>query len=209
MKTRNLLLGIFIFTFSVSKAQIIKVSNGIGISKFAAKGQSYDKSVSAYVFSIGLAYLSTDYYELMTELGCYQKGGVKDIQVNGENEIISKNIESRLNYLHFNTIIRGKLPIRHFSVFAGIGPKVDFILKSKTNVSRIYIQDSPFDLDRSRLHKTIWGIKPEIGILREFNRIRLELSGSYIVDIGKIDNQNNNFRGNTFVCMLSVGYNFY
>lgn len=206
MKNKKLLILAFSLAAVVCNAQILKVSNGMAVSKLVSNGISYDRPLTSYCIMVGGEYLSTQYYEFSTEVGIYQKGGIQDIPVNSEDKVISSDIKNQIKYFHLNTTFRGKLPLQGITFFAGIGPKVDILLKSKTNTDRAYIQNTSFDMHKSHLNHILWGIQPEIGIMKEVNRIKLELGTSYIYDIGYLDNQNNKAKGNTFVITFAIGY---
>ena len=111
-----------------------------------------------------------------------------------------------------NTTFRVKYPIEKFNVYVGIGPKVDIPISSHCNLGfDSFYPESPLNFKREKL-KTSFGFIPELGCMYDINQFRLSLNASWLVNFGKIyDNETVSEMGikvtnNVFMLRLGVGY---
>lgn len=204
---KYIILFISILIYFPGYSQVVKLENGMSISNFQSPTNPYDRSIKSYMIAASISYLITPHYEILSKIGFYNKGGIKDIMVNSETITnIASNVRNKMGYLHLNTNIRGKLPIKNFSIFAGCGPKIDILMNSRSNVNRINLGETALNLANDKLHRVIFGLVPEVGIMYELNRMRLEFNSLYIYDMNHIDNQNFKLKGNSLLLIISVGY---
>lgn len=205
MKKAIIILGFILCTVNIY-SQIVSVSNGIAISKIQSS-IGYENPIYTYSISLSLNYLNAKYYEVSSRIGWYNKGGNTDIQlVDCNGDIIANNISNTMGYLQLGTNFRGKLPLGKFALFAGCGPKIDILLKTKSNISTNYISpNTDLDLTKRTLKSAVFGINPEIGIMYETDQLRFEISSSYICDLHHIDKNDLNIKGNSLLLLFSIG----
>ena len=191
-------------------AQTIKISNGLSVSSIKGKEIVFDLlSENRYDYSgfVGLNYWHHNYFYLSSEIGYASKGGKKKYMISRiENEMTRS-----VNYLHLNTTFRAKFPAKNYYFYAGIGPKVDFLIgndvilsnnnwfgfiekenpapPSPSNGQIVSIPDNKESVrfKNYTLNKALFGLKPEIGFEYYFaDKFMLGVNASYPINTGSI-----------------------
>ena len=212
--TKRVLYIVFVLLMSriCISAQIVKVSNGLSVSSIKTEvWKDLDKNRYDYSGFAGLNYFYHKYFFLSSEIGYASKGGKNTIELNtvDGSQIYYLTTNERVNYLHCNTTFRVKYPSKHYYFYAGIGPKIDFLLSSerlffgdinlvgpfrkKNPVTPPYFvqtrsvsENREYEIIRDyTLNRVLFGFKPEIGFDYFFSdRLMLGISASYHINIG-------------------------
>lgn len=219
MKNKLIILLTIIAVFAnleVCSSQVLKIKNGITFSKMS--GDPVDilnKQVTLYTGFIGLDYWEHDYFYLSSEIGYLRKGGKEYISLPGLDEenpffpLSNRYLKANIDYLQLNTTFRVKYLFDNVNLFAGLGPKIDILLRNKMNY-----ENGPIDYFgtynlNGNIRPISLGLKPEIGFYFDINRIRIEGNLVYYINFGRLDNieGNKNKVGNKSIsALLSVGY---
>ncbi|MDO4224374.1 MAG: hypothetical protein Q4C75_00580 [Bergeyella zoohelcum] len=189
-----------VFLLSIlSYSQTIKVKNGFSITSIDSNVVSVlDKSVYAYSGSIGMEYLERDRFSLNTEIGYTQKGG-KEI-----NPLIQgkySEYQKKWDYLFLLTTFRYKFPVYNDFLFVGVGPRVDYLLDKKNNFTNTLYEEG-YSLERY-----VIGINPEVGFVKNTEKISYGIEFSYLLGVTKIGGtEYNKLKSNAFTISLNLGY---
>ncbi|RFS17077.1 hypothetical protein [Emticicia sp. C21] len=112
------------------------------------------------------------------------------------------DVLEKADYLHLNTTFRYIfIKDKVLNVFIGAGPFVNLALGDKILKSSIYngfLQYSNF----------YFGGRPEIGISKEINRFRIDLTGQYMFNLTPSIESRGDIKltNNTYSCNLTLGY---
>ena len=207
--------------FKVSKKQkefapavIVKIANGLSVSSINTDEQFDLLDEKRYDYSgfVGINYFYHQYFFLSSEIGYASKGGKKTVEltdIHGNPSYYFMPNE-QVNYLHFNTTVRIKYPAKQYYFYAGIGPKIDFLLSNdrlffdSENIPLIPIhKNNPatqpyrvhtrsvsdnrenFAFENYTLKRVLFGFKPEIGFDYCFaKKFMLGISASYHINMG-------------------------
>lgn len=199
-------------------SQVVKVENGLSLSWM--KGDNLENKLSAYSVMLGCDYLEHDWFYLSSEIGYIKKGGKDNVydrfyEEDNYASVGYAGIKSKLNYLHINTSFRVKHSFDKLTIYAGIAPTIDFLLKEKSNTK---FEDKEYKEDFNA-NKVVLGIKPEIGVFYDINKIRISLNVSYlrnithIAKIGELNyphfeekNRQGYINNNTLLMSVGIGY---
>ena len=191
----------------------MKVSNGLSVSSI--KGETvvfdfYDEYRYDYSGFVGLNYWHHNYFYLSSEIGYVSKGGKKKIDTRWGWDSDYMVMTRSVSYLHLNTTFRAKFPAKNYYFYAGIGPKVDFLMGNDVilNDNRLYgfikkenlTPSSPSSkemvisnnmeaviFENYTLNRVLFGLKPEIGFDYYFaDRFLLGVNASYHINIGSM-----------------------
>ena len=211
-----------VFLLAVSwfcvNAQTIKVSNGLSMSSIQTEVfDFFNDNRFAYSGFIGLNYFYRNFFYLSSEIGFASKGGQSTILAHDLTGMHTAYAEwsTSLNYLHLNTTFRARFPMRNFHFYAGIGPKVDFLISNREiNFGDGMIlwhmrRENPLPPDPPNsipcigrykelvmlknytFNRVLFGLKPEIGFSYYFpNRLMLGVNASYHLTMGNIGRNN-------------------
>lgn len=190
-----------LFCSYLSFGQTIKLKNGIGITNLSAKNfPVLEKKIVVYSGSVGIEYLESEKSLINTELGYSQMGGKED------NPLILNEyskFSKKWNYLFFLTTFRYKFLFENNYVYLGLGPEVNYLLNDKND-----FKGTPYN-DLYALKKINFGIVPEIGFVKEYNKLKYGLELSYMFDVsGVASSSANKLRSNNFKAGISLGYKF-
>lgn len=188
---KYVLVFTFILTSMMLKSQVISVDNGFSYSstKYNSMAKcnhnSYSMFISIdylqnknYYISSQIGYLSTGYFAYTYDYA----GGIDD-----SHKLISDEI-------HINTTFRYRVPINHFYAYVGLGPKMDYSFNKREGIKGN-------DLPKINNFKNMFGVKVDLGICWDLNRVRLGLNAAYISNLNQGEYDVNKYR-----CGLSIGY---
>ncbi|MDR2968706.1 MAG: hypothetical protein LBV32_03765 [Tannerellaceae bacterium] len=202
MKHYILLFITTIIPFFNTKAQVVKINNGLSISKMKNDKLSlFEKTIDTYSLFFGIDYLSGKYYEMSSEVGYIAKGGKEQgVYINDNPNYNTWNIIAKKSYININTTFRLKFPFNNSYIYAGAGPKIDFIT-GNNEFKNIY-------LSGYKLSNTIFGLKTEIGINQILNRNFLAgISTCYWIDFNRFAYSDYTRLGNrTISIFITIGY---
>ena len=201
---KNLFLISFLFFAKSVKAQItkssyLKIDNGIMLSSFRSNPNLpiLANNTVNYSTSLGIDYLQKKWFYLSSQIGCARIGGqeTNDGLIGTNDYKISENSD----YIHLNTTFRTTTQRKELNVFAGIGPFVNFLVSSKKLKSELY--------SGYRFRDIYAGGKAEIGIGQDFDKMRINLVGSYMFNLSPSASTDFiTLNNQTYSAMLSVGY---
>jgi len=205
-------------------AQIIKVSNGLSVSSIKGETEVFDFfNEYRYDYSgfIGLNYCYHNYFFLSSEIGYVSKGGKRKYEIwemgtgiTGTETIgwlvDDGETTKSVNYLHLNTTFRIKFPAKNYYFYAGVGPKVDFLIGNDVILSDWHLYGlikkekitppSPSTkemiisnnmetviFENYTLNRILFGLKPEIGFDYCFaDKFMLGINASYHINTGNV-----------------------
>ncbi|WP_343693247.1 hypothetical protein [Chitinophaga sp.] len=153
-------------------SQVIKIDNGIAINSL--KGDKFDLfsgKVASYSGLVGLEYFERKWFYLSSEIGYLKLGGKENGTVDG----VSTRDEQTWNYGHINTSFRARVVNRKTEFYLGAGPYANLLLGSGAFDKAQY--------DGYSAERVNWGLKGELGITQDINRIRIGLNGSYLIPL--------------------------
>jgi hypothetical protein len=177
-------------------SQVIKFDNGITFNSL--KGDKFDLfpgKVNAYSALVGLEYFERKWFYLSSEIG-YLKLGGKD---NGTIDGIPTHNEQTWNYGQINTSFRARTTSRKTEFYLGGGPYANVLLGSGTFDNELY---NGYTAERVN-----WGIKSELGITQNINKVRIGVNGSYLLPISAtVKSQYTKMNLRSPAIYLSLGY---
>jgi len=188
----------FIVFFCVTgKAQVIKIENGFAIANLKLKNIKFnDRSFLPYQMSVGLDYMDKGWFMLSSNVGYLRKGcSMKGVDIDP-----NVKVKMKFDYLTANTTFRVKTPsLENVTAYAGVGPRLDVFLKGSAQVE---------DLRDEKLHgirNFQIGLKTEVGLNYDIQRIQLGLNFSYLPTFNSVF-ERGEVKDRTFTFGLSVGY---
>jgi len=206
MKKNNCILVICLLVcISTSiKSQVLKIENGIAfanqVMKVSGGGKYTGETIHPYQVSAGIEYMNKDWYYLSSSIGYLRKGegGILDSPENGTPY---QKLTVVHDYITANTTFRAyKSTTSGFEFYAGAGPRLDYILKSKFEGKHL---EESIELSKGR--KVIVGLKGEVGINYRFGKMLTGLNFSYLPSFMK-QHKDLNIRDRTFTLGLVLGY---
>lgn len=191
-------------------AQVITLENGFGITSMRAKKASTNK-VYPYQMSLGYQYLDKGWYNLSSNIGYTRRGGQVKIPYNSitgaewSGRITEKD---KLHYLTLSTTFDIKKTSRDgYTFFIGVGPRLDFNLKSVvTTYSDFDDTVSDYKSTKEKLdgiHPVLFGLKCVGGIRKDFRNMQLGFNIAYLPSFTCLSD---GIRDRTFTFGLSLGY---
>ena len=191
-----------------SFSQVIKLEHGLNFTWM--KGDDLYEKRPTYSVMLGCDYFEHDWFYLSSEIGYIKKGGedtVYDYSVLQEGEWSRYGYArrtARLNYLHVNTSFRVKHSFDKVTLYVGVAPTLDFLMRDNC--------DTRFDYrrykDEYNSKKVVLGIKPEIGAYYNVDeKLRVMFNLSFmrnITSVGEI--KNNSLDNHTVALSLGIGY---
>lgn len=191
-----------------SFSQVVKLEHGLAFSWM--KGDHLENKLPTYSVMLGCDYFEHDWFYLSSEIGYIKKGGedkvYDQVLVEGDKVRVGyADLSARFNYLHLNTSFRVKHTFNKVSVYAGIAPTLDFLMKEKSDTQ---FDDRKYSNDY-HANKVVFGIKPELGAYYDVDsKLRLSLNLSYLRNISHIAKMDKvgNLNNNTLLMSLGIGY---
>lgn len=187
---------------AVGKAQVVMLENGFGISSMRYKGigQALDK-IHPYHVSLGLQYLDKGWFNLASNVG-YLRRGERDKEALSAWEGGYQIIATNLHYLTLNTTFDLKKMSRDgYTCFIGVGPRIDFLLKSSAD---LYGGDNNYSKQTVEgYHSVLFGLKCVGGVRKDFGNMQIGLNFAYLPSFTRL---NPVTRDRTFTFGLSLGY---
>ena len=202
---KNLFLISFLFfaksvNAQFNKSSYLKIDNGVMLSSFRSNPNLpiLANNTVNYSTSLGIDYLQKKWFYLSSQIGYARIGGqeTNDGFIGTNDYKISENSD----YIHLNTTFRVTTQRKELNVFAGIGPFVNFLVSSNKFVGSFY-------KDGYRFRDIYAGGRAEIGIGQDFDRMRINLVGSYMFNLSPSASTDFiTLNNQTYSAMLSVGY---
>ncbi len=154
MFRKILLFGLFVLLITSTHGQVLRIENGISLSKFTNKRfELLNDNIERYALSLGINYLESEYWFLSSEFGYNEIGGKERHFPLISGEAITINETKK--YLVLNTLINVKYEIDNYSFFAGVGPTVNFLIDNR------WMNNENFT--EYKYNNCFLGIKPTIG----------------------------------------------
>jgi len=201
---KNIIIQLLILSFIVVnklEAQEIRINNGIAFTSISnSKINMLEDKIQTYAIFIGVDYFKHSFYELSSEIGYITKGGKEEWFDN--MNYVNVKINEKFNYLNVNTTFRIIYRKSNYNVYAGIGPKVDFLVSDDKFQDPIYR-----DYEISKVN---FGAKSEIGFkLNVYEVLNVGMNCSYLFDFNKFGKSDySSLKNNALIVSISVGYEF-
>lgn len=186
----------------MGKAQVVTLENGFGISSMRYKGigQALDK-IHPYHVSLGLQYMDKGWFNLSSNVG-YLRRGERDKKAVSVWEEGSLVVGTNLHYMTLNTTFDLKKVSRDgYTCFIGVGPRLDFLLKSSADIYAGNNNYSKQTIDGD--YSVLFGLKCVGGIRKDFGCMQIGLNFAYLPSFTRL---NPVTRDRTFTFGLSLGY---
>lgn len=188
-----LLSSMFIGTAS---SQVLKIDNGITINSLAGdKFDLFSNKTTSYSGLIGIEYYERKWFYLSSEIGYLKLGGKENGTIDG----LPTRDEQTWNYAQINTTFRAKAVKQKTEFYAGAGPYANVLLESASFNKSAY--------DGYSAERVNWGIKTEIGITQNINRLRIGLNFTYPVAVSAaVKSEYTNMHSRSPAFYISLGY---
>ncbi|RYU95920.1 hypothetical protein [Emticicia agri] len=189
----------FLMSVTISYGQTIKIDNGILFNSYRNKLglEILRPNTTSYSTALGIDFLQKERTYLSSQIGYLQVRG-KDSFDMGAGKT---DVQEKANYLHLNTTFRYLfLKDKVVDAFIGAGPFVNFLLGDKQLKSSIY-------KDFYEYNTLYFGGRPEIGISKQLNRFRIDLTGQYMFNLTpSIKSEGIKLNNNTYSLHITLGY---
>ena len=197
-------------------SQVIKMEHGANLTWM--DGGGYAKKRGAYSFMLGCDYLEKDWLMLSSEIGYIQRGGRSLFRYTegydpdqGQYEYNYRRI-AKLDFFQINTTLRFKHDFKHFTLFMGVGPTIDILLKDRSEWQKQPINTDQITTTETSIHhnNVLYGLKYELGINYHINNkwnaiLNLSQLNSFKGStIGHYDGDS--FRNKIATLSLGIGY---
>lgn len=188
----------------MGEAQVVTLENGFGIASMRYKGvgQIMEK-VHPYHMSLGIQYLDKGWFNLSSNVGYLRRGEQYKDELSpsawtGGYQVIGTN----LHYLTLNTTFDLKKISRDgYTCFIGVGPRVDFKIKS---TEEHYGGENEFSKETANgFHSLVFGLKCVGGIRKDFGNMQLGLNFAYLPSFTRLSPV---ISDRMFTFGLSLGY---
>lgn len=156
-------------------SQVIKMEHGANLTWM--DGGGYAKKRGAYSFMLGCDYLEKDWFMLSSEIGYIQRGGRSLFSYTegydpdrGQYEYNYRRI-AKLDFFQINTTFRFKHDFKRFTLFMGVGPTIDILLKDRSEYQKQPINSDQITTTETSIHhnNVLYGLKYELGINYHIN----------------------------------------
>lgn len=184
----------------IIKSTFLKFDNGISMSSFRSNPnlQILENVSVNYAASLGIDFPQTKWFYFSSQVGYNRIGGNETN--NGLIGTTNYKISENSDYVHLNTTFRVATQRSGLNAFVGVGPHFNFLTSSRKLKSDLYKEGY-------EVQPLYFGGKTEIGFTQDLNKFRFGLVGSYIFNLSTIiKNSNVEFRNETFLMSLLVGY---
>lgn len=190
----------FLCLSMVSRAQVIKIENGIAITDLKVKGSSYNP-IYPYQASIGLEYMDRGHWGLSSSIGFLRKGTSFGLLDEEASMVEKGDGRLHLDYLTLNTTFRLKTnSLSGTNAYVGVGPRVDIYLDGRYKSDYLSGKETG-------THKLIAGLKAEVGIDQQIGRYRIGLNASYLPSVVKpYGGKTSTTKEQTFTLGIVLGY---
>lgn len=179
-----------------TNAQILKINNSLS----ANWSNNGGKKIYKYTPTIGLEYLEIPHFSLSSNIGLSYKSQEYPI-FNGESAI-----EVNIKYLEINTIGRLIFDANNVSFFIGIGPTIDWKIKSEYKIHGEIKENTSVQGDFIAKENVI-NLLTELGFYKDFNKFRFYIFSAYKSNITNIIQETKRgFIGHSLSLNLSLGY---
>lgn len=197
-------------------SQVIKMEHGANLTWM--DGGGYAKKRGAYSFMLGCDYLEKDWFMLSSEIGYIQRGGRSLFSYTegydpdrGQYEYNYRRI-AKLDFFQINTTFRFKHDFKRFTLFMGVGPTIDILLKDRSEYQKQPINSDQITTTETSIHhnNVLYGLKYELGINYHINNkwnaiLNFSQLNSFKGStIGHYDGDS--FRNKIAILSLGIGY---
>lgn len=184
---------LFMLLCSAGYSQSIELSFGPTISSYdygrksAYEGGANGKEYIAYFYpenytsfniQLGVEYLKREHYSIASSVGYFERGGYNQNYEDQNNipNLVFGGFEGKavFGYISLNTIFRLKSPNKYFTLFLGVGPKLDLLINQSNNLD--------LKTEKDLLNKINYGVEFESGITKEFSRF--SIGAKYLFSYG-------------------------
>ena len=195
-----------LFVAMAGKAQVVTLENGGSITSMRYSKFALDK-VYPYQMALGMQYLDKGWYNLSSNIGYTRRGSqVGMVTLQGEGDV---TLKEKLHYLTVSTTFDIKKTSRDgYTFFVGLGPRLDFNLKSVAQTYVDFDQHGPegFVPTKEKIdgfYPVLFGLKCVGGIRKDFGNMQLGLNIAYLPSFTRLAE---GVRDRTFTFGLSLGY---
>lgn len=210
MKKKNCvwLVCMLLCITAIGKAQVVTVENGFAITSMRFSKAGLDK-VYPYQMALGVQYADKGWFNLSSNIGYIRRGSQVLFGYNPEPEVSVGDIvmKSKLHYITLNTTFDIKKTSRDgYSFFIGVGPRLDFKLKSTIESYAEFGSSSEYEPTKDKLegiHAVLFGLKCVGGIRKDFGKMQLGLNVAYLPSFTHLSE---GVHDRTFTFGLTLGY---
>lgn len=215
IKILTIVLSLTLFNSNAQVLESIGIKGGLSLanqsfeSKTLNSKQVFDYKLGAYS-AITAEFFKLKHMSLVTDLGYVQKGMQVEVQETTpqmpEGTGKFNTWKSTIGYLTFSPMLKGFYDFKRFTVFAFVGPRVDYRLSIDSKYYTPLYEDSK---------KQVFGLNYGVGASYNLNRISLSMEFMAQPDFTPIINQKPepNFPGfkvynNAYMLNMGLSYRF-
>ena len=194
---------------AMGKAQVVTLENGFSITSMRHSKEGLGK-VYPYQMALGMQYMDKGWYNLSSSIGSMRRGSRDKIFYNpitGENGYVT--MKNKLHYLTVSTTFDIKKTSHDgYTFFIGVGPRLDFNLKSVTVTYIDFDQSRPEGYEPTKenldgIHPVLFGLKCVGGIRKDIGNMQLGFNIAYLPSFTHLSK---GVHDRTFTFGLSLGY---
>lgn len=194
---------------AMGKAQVVTLENGFCITSMRHSKEGLGK-VYPYQMALGMQYMDKGWYNLSSSIGYMRRGSRDKIFYNpitGENGYVT--MKNKLHYLTVSTTFDIKKTSHDgYTFFIGVGPRLDFNLKSVTVTYIDFDQSRPEGYEPTKenldgIHPVLFGLKCVGGIRKDLGNMQLGFNIAYLPSFTHLLK---GVHDRTFTFGLSLGY---
>lgn len=198
-----------LFVAMAGKAQVVTLENGFSITSMRHSKEGLGK-VYPYQMALGMQYMDKGWYNLSSSIGYMRRGSRDKIFYNpitGENGYVT--MKNKLHYLTVSTTFDIKKTSHDgYTFFIGVGPRLDFNLKSVTVTYIDFDQSRPEGYEPTKenldgIHPVLFGLKCVGGIRKDIGNMQLGFNIAYLPSFTHLSK---GVHDRTFTFGLSLGY---
>ena len=194
----------------MGKAQVVTLENGFSITSMR-HSKVVSGNVYPYQMSLGMQYMDKGWYNLSSSIGYMRRGGQEKIlyaSITGENNDYL-TVKDKLHYLTVSTTFDIKKTSQDgYTFFIGVGPRLDFKLKSVEVTYSDFDQSRPEGYEPTKenldgIHPVLFGLKCVGGIRKDIGNMQLGFNIAYLPSFTHLSK---GVHDRTFTFGLSLGY---
>lgn len=193
---------------AMGKAQVVTLENGFAITSKRFSNGGLDK-VYPYQMALGMQYADKGWFNLSSNIGYIRRGSQVKLGYSVDPGALIESIivKSKLHYITLNTTFDVKKTYHDgYTFFIGVGPRLDFKLKSTVESYADYSGPSEYEPTKDKLegiHTVLFGLKCVGGIRKDFGNMQLGLNIAYLPSFTRLSK---GVHDRTFTFGLSLGY---
>ncbi len=195
---------------AMGKAQVVTLENGFSITSMR-HSKVVSGNVYPYQMALGMQYMDKGWYNLSSSIGYMRRGGQEKIlyaSITGENNDYL-TVKDKLHYLTVSTTFDIKKTSQDgYTFFIGVGPRLDFKLKSVEVTYSDFDQSRPEGYEPTKenldgIHPVLFGLKCVGGIRKDIGNMQLGFNIAYLPSFTHLSK---GVHDRTFTFGLSLGY---